>query len=534
MASIVQPGKGFNLERVGQNMERFGGLAAQSLVNSANNQAQTVQSLSQRLSQVSSKMTALGDEQMIFNAKVKARSDINKNQVEVFEGQSMYAMAYSDAASLEFAAKVETDAKGVATRYAAQNQFNPEKFVTDFGSYSNKVVQKIQDPALRSIAERAFTRYGSAAQSGLVAAQGKRIRDNQIKSYQGLRDSKVNDYKAAIASGRHDLAIEIEAELNDLHDSAVFNTFVSEGEVVLFKRSMKASAYKDATLAQFNKVDDKFKAYKEFKANVHPDLTLEEKNDIEAKMVAAINTEVSLYDQEEKKQADKIEKVYRDTEKAFNYAWITGSLLQSDLDKAYEEDKITTTSYDKLSKRLADPGVQYDNTAQLLKIETNILTISDEEIMEADLTNATKATLINKKKERITSEEDKWSNSEAGKEAFGRINRRFNIMKGSFSFGATIPKGYDAVRRDFYDTVSSLPIEQRTGQRLVEIADEAIARYDGDRDKAKTENAERRKKEAEAKAAKEAEDEKNLWYNKFIESMKNYAEEAMQTDPGEY
>ena len=134
-------------------------------------------------------------------------------------------------------------------------------------------------------------------------------------------------------------------------------------------------------------------------------------------MLNRIKSQNSYDERLKKEREEQEEKLHVENAKKLDIMVMSGDVTQQQIDDMYKNDEIKRDDYERITKKLQDGGLLVSNGTQRILIEKNILSISDDEIMQSDLTNADKIKLLGERRTRLKEANNQWASSVDGREA---------------------------------------------------------------------------------------------------------------------
>lgn len=444
--------------------------------------------------------------------------------------QSLTAVgrAYNSAALRGYAIRSDLDANNTAARLEVEAGTDPDRFRKTAEAARDAVLAEAPEEARAALQEIWAKRIGegTARINGALATELRNEDRTLISENIAQKTERIAYLRSLSTPEAFAEADEEEVKLTLMLDGAVGDGTLSETEGTALRRGVKRDVLMATVLERFkNELNDlngdPVGMLEMVKDVVREDqsLTPEEEAKLEESLFAALRDRNSLDAMRASADAAEREARYAAGDRAATTDLLGGKLTQRRLLQMIQADQLSPQTARTLLNELqsGSSATPKSDPAELFHVETNLLSTTEEEIVENQgLTWADRQRLVLKRRDEVAG----WKGTQVAREAFDRIDRALGIVPGISSKLLTDEeaRSRDEALSELYDIVDALPPEERqaavlsSAQQVVaarirkSASDEAavirqrLAAYQSDKDPAGM--SENKRKEYDAQVAR--------------------------------
>lgn len=458
----------------------------------------------------------------------QAKIDVSKGTFKPKESMlSIYDKAYDNVGKATYIAKTEEDAKTYSELLKNKLNTNPETmndpdiYSQTFDKYMQTVLSEAPDEYTKEVLKSSLINYGSQQYNSILSIKAKQVEEQNKQGFEDGKKLYVNEYKEAVRSKDPQKIEQAQNKLISFIDVGI-GKYTNVYEVQNELNQLKKDVFVETSIEEFKNSNNRVEYLSKFRDNtfLSPDETDKAIDGFHKMMQSEVkDTQIQLDTQNAQYEVMK-----KATSIALNNKLLDNNLTKDDLDRALRVNAITKTEYDDYFNRSMTEGVTVSDERTYGFYLKNMDTTSTDEIMrDGTLSNQKKKELIARKEElqlqteKEAKEMGNWEGTSRGKQAISEIKLHFKIFDGTIMSKADINndsmRDYATIRRELYDTIEQLPLEEKTNKSL-EIARQMLKDYKDGKIIDTMPYRERLDKEEQAEEkrmedAKKAEDEKN-------------------------
>ena len=274
-------------------------------------QAQTWQTLSNKLEQWGNVAYQYGAEQRTAEGKEQAITDVSKNGKYTPQDEfTVYGKAYNQAATATYAAKADIDISKKSDELSLQFQNDPSLYNEEMEKYLKEYTKDSPSIELNTVVNLSGTKVKNNTLGKLLTAQDKRKRDNQVTTFKQSWDLNLGQIVDLEASGKNDDALMLKVKnlehLNTLVDDglitqAAAKDLVNESE---YKITLNTALENMKTLLDDDSLDNASKYLKAVNKENRADLTIEQNDKMQAELNRMYSGEVKRRKAENKNKEE--------------------------------------------------------------------------------------------------------------------------------------------------------------------------------------------------------------------------------------
>lgn len=298
-------------------------------------QAQTWQNLSQKLDQWSGVAYKIGAEQRQTEGMRAGVEDVSKSGKFTPKGEfSIYDKAYNQAASATFAARSDIDISKKSDELALQFQTQPDLYNEEMDKFLKEYTKGVPTPELNSVINLTAQKTKQHTLGKLLAAQDKRIKDDQVTTFKQSWDLNLGQIVDLEASGKNEDALALKVKnlehLNTLVNDgliapAAARDLVNESE---FKITLATAEENIKMLLQEDSLENAGKYVDAVLKENRADLTIEQNNKLQAEVSTLYANEIKSRKAAQKNNVDFSNQIVGDAIDVFKDGKIPDNLTQ--------------------------------------------------------------------------------------------------------------------------------------------------------------------------------------------------------------
>lgn len=348
-----------------------------------------------------------------------------------------YGQAYNNAATRSYAIKAEADAEDQAARLEVDAANDPSKFEATFGAVAKSTI-KAAPPEARAILTEVYNRRMTEGRMRLINAQATE-QHTQARSDLAEGVARANDRIARMrASGdpaQLAQADEEEVKRNLMIDGAAGDGTISPVERIAYHQDAINQTFEDTIVAQLeaeiaNPKGDPAGFILKFDAQAKLDETLspEQKQKLHTRLVATLADHQRLANLADANNNAELKARWAESERDGTARFIRGTLTSSWLAAKLDRNEIDPAIARTLSDGLRSHPDAISDSHELLVVEPNLLSFSEEDILKnSHLSNDDKRRLILKRQDMARG----WQGSPEAQEGNRILTRGLGIQPGT-------------------------------------------------------------------------------------------------------
>lgn len=388
-----------------------------------------------------------------------------------------YGRAYNSAALRGYAIRADLDANSTAARLEVEAGTDPDRYQKTMNAARDAVLSEAPQEAHAVLQEVYAKRTGEglARIHGALATELRNEDRKLIVENVAQQTERIAYLRSLNTPEAFNEADEEEVKLSMLIDAAVNDGSMTAVEGLATRRAIKRDVLMATVLERFkNELNDlngdPIAMLETVQDVVRADqsLTPEEETKLVESLFATLRDRNSMDAMRASAENDEREARYAAGDRLATERLLGGDLTQRNLLTMIQADQLSPTTARTLMNELQSPTrVAKSDPAELFRVSTNLMTTSEEDIVENQgLTWADRQALILKRREEAAG----WKGTQAAREAFDRIDRALGIVPGinSRMLSEEEARSRDEALTELYNVIDALPEEERQSVVIAE------------------------------------------------------------------
>ena len=435
--------------------------------------------------------------EIIISDKSKADKDKALQALQEKHEYDGWGMAYKNAYKTQFDAAyantITNEAAGVSDLITSQANGSSSSYMNSWGQYTESIMKSAPNDSLAAVAKLTLDKQGSARYKALATAEYTKRYAVDKKSSEDVLSYLEEEYKSAYAAQDTARMNATTKQFTEALDSARRSGFITKNQ----QDVRLAIATDDAIIGRIDSdikhiIDNNGNVTKAisqtYDSPMFKKLPLKKQQDLMKSLLSQVK-EKNTRIKEAITAKEKQEKLHQgETYKETLYEVYSGNATIIDINKMEVNGDLNKADADSLRGTLSEGSRKFSDTQTIAwySLKSNLADTSESDIYnDGNLSWKDKKTLIDDRRALLTSKEYKWTTTQNGIEGRKRIKRLFGFHEGTMMAGLDMnnqtQKDYNSMMDNYFDHVSSLPIEEQAAAAK-QYADKLITAYSGDKD----------------------------------------------------